>query len=187
MDLRVLHHRVESRPGWPPVPFPASWLSGRLFPACNGLTGDQPATDRKNARRRLRHTARNAPNPERANSAVVGSGVRKTRTSPPGSRFVIGTGSGALPVMKDVKREAERRKIRSNNATGQPRPGGFVDQYGFELDGPAYIPKVYKGKERPSSCSPWRSTALFSRSRPSAQSPQRTNAEGLFRFPELVR
>ena len=36
----------------------------------------------------------------------------------------------------------------SNNATGQPRPGGFVDQYGFELDGPAYIPKVYRGKER---------------------------------------
>lgn len=36
----------------------------------------------------------------------------------------------------------------SNNATGQPRPGGFVDQYGFELDGPAYVPKVYRGKER---------------------------------------
>jgi hypothetical protein len=36
----------------------------------------------------------------------------------------------------------------SNNATGQPRPGGFVDQYGFELDGPITVPKVYRGKDR---------------------------------------
>ena len=36
----------------------------------------------------------------------------------------------------------------SNNATGQPRPGGLVDQYGFELDGPVAIPKLYRGKDR---------------------------------------
>jgi hypothetical protein len=28
------------------------------------------------------------------------------------SRLVIGTGTGALPVMKEVKREAQRRKIK---------------------------------------------------------------------------
>src|SRR3989442_517180 len=28
------------------------------------------------------------------------------------TRLVIGTGTGALPVMKEVKREAERRKIK---------------------------------------------------------------------------
>ena len=36
----------------------------------------------------------------------------------------------------------------SNNATGQARPNSFVDQYGFEIDGPVFIPKVYRGRDR---------------------------------------
>lgn len=36
----------------------------------------------------------------------------------------------------------------SNNATGQARPDGYVDQYGFELDGPIVLPKLYGGKDR---------------------------------------
>jgi carboxypeptidase family protein len=35
-----------------------------------------------------------------------------------------------------------------NNATGVPRPPELVDQYGFELDGPVLIPRLYHGKDR---------------------------------------
>lgn len=35
-----------------------------------------------------------------------------------------------------------------NNAIGAARPGGRMDQYGFQLDGPIYIPKLLK-KESP--------------------------------------
>jgi len=36
----------------------------------------------------------------------------------------------------------------ANNATGTPRAQHAMDQYGFELDGPVTIPKVYRGKDR---------------------------------------
>ena len=36
----------------------------------------------------------------------------------------------------------------SNNAAGQPRDIEQVDQYGFELDGPVFLPHVYHGKNR---------------------------------------
>ena len=35
-----------------------------------------------------------------------------------------------------------------NNAAGQPRPEHSVDQWGFALNGPLTIPKVYKGRDR---------------------------------------
>lgn len=36
----------------------------------------------------------------------------------------------------------------SNNATGAPRTERLNDQYGFELDGPVRIPKLYNGRDR---------------------------------------
>ena len=33
----------------------------------------------------------------------------------------------------------------ANNANNQVRPNRLQDQYGFELDGPVFLPKVYKG------------------------------------------
>lgn len=35
-----------------------------------------------------------------------------------------------------------------NNANGTPRTPSLSDQYGFELDGPVWLPKVYRGKDR---------------------------------------
>ncbi len=35
-----------------------------------------------------------------------------------------------------------------NNATGQPRAGHVLDQYGFEIDGPVMLPRIYRGKDR---------------------------------------
>jgi hypothetical protein len=36
----------------------------------------------------------------------------------------------------------------SNNASGQPRAPHYVDQWGFEVDGPVKLPKLYKGRDR---------------------------------------
>ncbi len=36
----------------------------------------------------------------------------------------------------------------SNNAAGQPRTPHRVNQYGFELDGPVYVPKIFNGRDR---------------------------------------
>ncbi|MEN6536432.1 MAG: TonB-dependent receptor [Bryobacteraceae bacterium] len=36
----------------------------------------------------------------------------------------------------------------ANNASGAPRAKRLVDQYGFEVDGPATIPGLYRGKDR---------------------------------------
>ena len=36
----------------------------------------------------------------------------------------------------------------SNNANGRPRAPHLIDQYGFELDGPLTVPKIYKGRDR---------------------------------------
>ncbi len=34
----------------------------------------------------------------------------------------------------------------ANNANKQPRPNRLVDQYGFEVDGPVYLPRIYNGR-----------------------------------------
>ena len=75
----------------------------------------------------------------------------------------------------------------ANNATGQPRPGGFADQYGFELDGPAFSRNYTMARTAPSSCSPWRSTATFSRSRPRLRSHAGAARRGFFADPHLRR
>jgi opacity protein-like surface antigen len=36
----------------------------------------------------------------------------------------------------------------SNNANRQPRPQNRVDQYGFRVDGPVMLPKIYRGRDR---------------------------------------
>ncbi|MCL4402349.1 MAG: TonB-dependent receptor [Acidobacteria bacterium] len=36
----------------------------------------------------------------------------------------------------------------ANNAHGKPRANHFVDQYGFEFDGPVNLPRLYKGRDR---------------------------------------
>lgn len=35
-----------------------------------------------------------------------------------------------------------------NNYFGEPRPGHTEDQYGFEVDGPVVLPKIYNGKDK---------------------------------------
>jgi len=36
----------------------------------------------------------------------------------------------------------------ANNSNNQPRPNRLQDQYGFELDGPVFLPKLYRGRDR---------------------------------------
>jgi hypothetical protein len=53
------------------------------------------------------------------------------------------------PEFHGVAWEFARRKwmdanTYQNNAIGQPRPAHSLDQYGFQLDGPVYIPKLLK-------------------------------------------
>ncbi len=47
-----------------------------------------------------------------------------------------------------LKRTALNGNTFSNNAKGQPRQGNALDQYGFTLGGPVWLPKLYKGKDR---------------------------------------
>ena len=35
-----------------------------------------------------------------------------------------------------------------NNARGAPKDGHYLDQYGTQLDGPVYIPKIYDGRNK---------------------------------------
>ncbi len=35
-----------------------------------------------------------------------------------------------------------------NNARGAPRSGHFLDQYGFQVEGPVYLPKLWDGRDR---------------------------------------
>ena len=51
----------------------------------------------------------------------------------------------AYEFMKRTQLEAN---AYSNNATGQPRTARLYDQYGFELDGPVTIPRLYRGRDR---------------------------------------
>ena len=51
-------------------------------------------------------------------------------------------------VYEYLRRTALEANQYANNATGSARPDHFVDQYGFELDGPVWLPKLYKGKDR---------------------------------------
>ena len=36
----------------------------------------------------------------------------------------------------------------TNNAQGIPRSDHYLDQYGGELDGPFYLPKIYDGRNK---------------------------------------
>ncbi|MBI4875877.1 MAG: carboxypeptidase regulatory-like domain-containing protein [Acidobacteria bacterium] len=47
-----------------------------------------------------------------------------------------------------LRRTALEANQFANNASGKPRPLRLSDQYGFELDGPVTIPKLYQGKSR---------------------------------------
>jgi len=71
----------------------------------------------------------------------TGGGVISLSIKPGTNRFH----GAAYEYMRRARFDANQF---SNNASNQPRPGGFVDQYGFELDGPVHIPKLYRGKDR---------------------------------------
>ena len=47
-----------------------------------------------------------------------------------------------------LKRTALNANTFSNNAKNAPRQGNALDQYGFTLGGPVWLPKIYKGKDR---------------------------------------
>ena len=47
-----------------------------------------------------------------------------------------------------MRRQALDTNTFQNNAIGAAKPQHFLDQYGFELDGPVFIPKVYNGKNK---------------------------------------
>ncbi|MBI4876443.1 MAG: TonB-dependent receptor [Acidobacteria bacterium] len=51
-------------------------------------------------------------------------------------------------VYEYLRRTALEANQYANNANGKPRANHFVDQYGFEIDGPVTIPKLYRGKDR---------------------------------------
>jgi hypothetical protein len=47
-----------------------------------------------------------------------------------------------------LKRTALNANTFANNAKNAPRQGNALDQYGFTLGGPVWLPKIYKGKDR---------------------------------------
>jgi hypothetical protein len=47
-----------------------------------------------------------------------------------------------------MRRTAFEANLFANNANGQPKPKRLVDQYGFELDGPVMLPRLYHGRHR---------------------------------------
>jgi len=47
-----------------------------------------------------------------------------------------------------MRRNALDANSFQNNAEGQPRSGHRLDQFGFEVDGPVYLPKIYNGKNK---------------------------------------
>lgn len=47
-----------------------------------------------------------------------------------------------------ARRNAWDSNSFQNNARGAPKDGHYLDQYGVQLDGPLYIPKVYNGKNK---------------------------------------
>ncbi len=47
-----------------------------------------------------------------------------------------------------MRRTFLEANMYANNAVGEPRARRVIDQYGFQVDGPVLIPKLYRGKER---------------------------------------
>ncbi|MBI4905635.1 MAG: TonB-dependent receptor [Acidobacteria bacterium] len=47
-----------------------------------------------------------------------------------------------------ARRNAFDANSFQNNARGSKKDGHFLDQYGIQLDGPVYIPKLYNGRNR---------------------------------------
>ena len=52
------------------------------------------------------------------------------------------------PSQTIVRRTSLDANPFSQNAAGAPRAEHPIDQYGWELDGPVRIPKLYNGKDR---------------------------------------
>jgi hypothetical protein len=59
-----------------------------------------------------------------------------------------GTNSYHGAVYENLRRTALEANQFSNNAAGKPRATHLVDQWGFEIDGPASLPKLYKAKDK---------------------------------------
>jgi hypothetical protein len=55
-----------------------------------------------------------------------------------------GTNKHHGSVFEFMRRASLNANSFQNNAIGAPRPGGDMDQYGVQLDGPVYIPKLLK-------------------------------------------
>jgi hypothetical protein len=47
-----------------------------------------------------------------------------------------------------MRRPGLEANLFANNATGSPKADHVVDQYGFEIDGPVMLPKLYRGRDR---------------------------------------
>jgi len=63
---------------------------------------------------------------------------------------VLKSGSNRLhgTVYEFMRRNWLDTNSFQNNARGAPKDGHYLDQYGVQLDGPVYIPKLYNGKNR---------------------------------------
>jgi hypothetical protein len=59
-----------------------------------------------------------------------------------------GTNSFHGAVYEYLRRTALEANQFASNANGQPRTEHVVDQYGFRIDGPVIIPRLYQGKGR---------------------------------------
>ncbi len=51
-------------------------------------------------------------------------------------------------VYEFARRNALDANSFQNNARGAPKDGHYLDQYGVQLDGPLYLPKIYNGKNK---------------------------------------
>jgi hypothetical protein len=72
------------------------------------------------------------------------------RTTGGVSNVMIKTGSNLLhgSVYEFYRRNFLDANTFFNNSVGAAKPSHLLDQYGYELDGPVYIPKIYNGKNR---------------------------------------
>ncbi|MBS1826418.1 MAG: carboxypeptidase regulatory-like domain-containing protein [Acidobacteria bacterium] len=59
-----------------------------------------------------------------------------------------GTNSFHGAAYEYARRTPFEANAYSNNATGQPRTKRVGDQYGFEIDGPVWLPGLYKGRDK---------------------------------------
>lgn len=59
-----------------------------------------------------------------------------------------GTNTFHGSVYEHLRRTGLEANTFANNAAGQPRGSKAEDQYGFEVDGPVVLPKLYQGKDR---------------------------------------